>query len=362
MSITIVQSKTASASGVSSLTVTLDATTTAGNLLIALVGYGNNATSRTPSTPSGWTLAALAQQGARTNDCAIYYYANAPAIGSESFGISGVAGIVATILEVSGIITSSPLDKTATNTSAGSASLTTGTTATTAQASELAVYVFETDYPAGSATWTSGETEVGDVNLGPAWGGSTNAYEILSATAAVSGAATYSGSGAFAGAVATFKATLATTMGADAGSYTRTGVDASLLQGYGVVGTAGSYAITGFDVPGSPWQLMAEAGSYSLTGVDASLLQGYLPLAADAGSYALTGVDAALGQGKSVAAAAGSYALTGIPATLTVTPLPTYTGVPVLTLLRHASAMDVVAHPARSFATSTKRSYTVGGA
>jgi len=115
--------------------------------------------------------------------------------------------------------TGTPLDVSAQNDSAGAAvtSLGTGTTATTAQADELALVMMAVDTLGNvtAPTWDNSFT-----TLGSAWNGSTNVglavgEKDLSATGTVT--ATYSGGGAgdqMAGGVVTFKAAAVVATGA----------------------------------------------------------------------------------------------------------------------------------------------------
>lgn len=114
------------------------------------------------------------------------------------------------------------------------------------------------------------------------------------------------------------------TLTAEAGSFSISGTDASLLVGRSIEAAAGSYSITGTDAGLlKGYSLNAEAGSYSVTGTDAALSYGRA-LAAEAGSFSLSGTDASLLHGRYLSAEAGSYSLTGTDATLTYTPVGGY--------------------------------------
>lgn len=121
------------------------------------------------------------------------------------------------------------------------------------------------------------------------------------------------------------------TLTASAGSYTLTGIDATLTYtpaavNYSLTADVGAYALSGVDatltytVAGTAYTLSADAGAYSLTGVDATL--SYVPgsgaytLTADTGSYTLNGSDAGLTFSRRMAADVGSYTLTGVAAGL----------------------------------------------
>lgn len=121
------------------------------------------------------------------------------------------------------------------------------------------------------------------------------------------------------------------TLTASAGSYSLTGIDATLTYtpaavNYSLTADVGAYALSGVDatltytVAGTAYTLSADAGAYSLTGVDATL--SYVPgsgaytLTADTGSYTLNGNDAGLTFARRMAVDVGSYTLAGVDAGL----------------------------------------------
>jgi len=68
---------------------------------------------------------------------------------------------------------------------------------------------------------------------------------------------------------------------------------------------------------GTGYTLTADAGSYTITGSDASLLFDR-SLSAESGSFSITGSDASLLLDRSLSAEQGSYSITGSDATLRI--------------------------------------------
>lgn len=190
MTYTIVQTKQAYA-GASATThsITLDAAATAGNmLLVILFGDKNMGTINTPTT-SGVTPLTVIQQANLTSVSGgmAYKVAN----GGETtitwtWTTSRESCLY--VFEISGL-TSSPYDVSAMTASGDTAGKTksTGTTATTAQADELAVAVMMADTQdncSGGRSWSNSFTEYAHVNSTSREGGSI-ATKTLSATGTV---------------------------------------------------------------------------------------------------------------------------------------------------------------------------------
>jgi hypothetical protein len=157
------------------------------------------------------------------------------------------------------------------------------------------------------------------------------------------------------------------TLTADKGSYTQTGVAATLKQAHLLTAAVGSYSLTGVAASLKVgYKVTAVVGSYTLTGVAAALRRTYTPLTASAGSYSLTGVSASLKVGYKVAASVGSYSLTGIAAALrrTYTPLAAGAGSYSLTgkaanlLVGHAVTAAAGAYTLTGVAAGLRRTYT----
>jgi hypothetical protein len=186
-----------SATGVTSITPTLAAASTSGNLLVAIV---TTAANTTVTAPAGWTRAT----GAFTSTAgatAIWYYANNPgAISSVKFTLSASDSAAAQLSEWSGIETASPLDGTGTAT-ATTSKTTLSVSATAAAANELAITSFAVSGSAGN-TFTPA---TGWTNLMAGHADSrTGDYEIGVGSGSVSEIETASTSGLWAGAIVTF--------------------------------------------------------------------------------------------------------------------------------------------------------------
>lgn len=137
------------------------------------------------------------------------------------------------------------------------------------------------------------------------------------------------------------------TLTADAGSFTHSGQDATLLKhsvlsaDYGAFTLSGqaaslnlnrilsadhgAFALAGQDAALSLSKVLAaDAGTFTLTGQDATLLK-HSVLTADAGTFTLAGQAAALLKSHVLTADNGAFTLTGQDATLTYTPVGSYT-------------------------------------
>lgn len=210
MAITLVQKKGAqSGSAVASLNVVLDAPPTAGNLLVACCN-----SDATVSTPSGFTLAVSAVGG---QGLYIFYrVAQAGDSATVTFAPSVSDSVAAGVIEYSGIVSSSPLDQTASNTTGGNpTSIATGTTGTTAQASELVVVVVGphagNNHPWVLSSWSAGYTSQIEEPEGLNGAASSACHigdRVVAATGTYSATGTWSPSSSDAGAaIATFKGT-----------------------------------------------------------------------------------------------------------------------------------------------------------
>lgn len=103
---------------------------------------------------------------------------------------------------------------------------------------------------------------------------------------------------------------------ADAGSFTLTGVSASLLHNYVLSAAAGSIAVTGASAALKHGYLIsAGAGSFALAGSDVTFIAARA-IIAEAGSFTLTGEDASLLHAFRLVAGTGEFALLGFDADL----------------------------------------------
>lgn len=211
------------------LTLTLPATSTAGDLLVATVSSSGTAF----TAPAGWSQAVASANGSRVE---LWYLANNPGgINSVTF-TAGVSGVAGQLSEWSGVATSAPLDVT------GSASAATGTqltvaTSTAAGPGELAVTAFE----------QSGLLLLPSFTPGPGWSAlgrssgliltlaHASDYQVAPPAGVVSETVTSSQSGSWAGVIATFKPpcgggglSLSAPASVSFGSLTLSGMDQSL--------------------------------------------------------------------------------------------------------------------------------------
>jgi hypothetical protein len=173
--------------------------TKTGDLLIAIFSYDNSGDTIIPPS-GGWTIAVSSVNSGHATTT-IYYILNAGTqSGSYTWTSNNIRHMTIVLLEYSGVATSSALDKTA-NANGNSATVSTGNTASTGQAYELAMAV------SGNTTFTSlssGWAEVGSVSNITGYITSVPIYKILSATGTQNATASIT-SQPWTGAIATFK-------------------------------------------------------------------------------------------------------------------------------------------------------------
>jgi hypothetical protein len=196
---TLIQSKVAAAT-TANLTATFDAAPTNGNTLIAVVSWVGNAGFTV--TPSGWTQVVF-QGGATHGFISIYYKvagASEPAAVNFQVTTSGVGNL--SVLEYAGL-SATPLDKSAGAGPTFAASISSGTTATTATANELLIAAVATPELTRtySNTWTNGFAQLWVNNR------QELASQVVSATGAYSTTEAWAGGSAWGiGVIATFAA------------------------------------------------------------------------------------------------------------------------------------------------------------
>lgn len=199
----LVQTKQGS-SALGTLTITLDAPTTAGNGLVVIL-----AASGTTSNPTSVTAVTLGGVADNFSQISTFGGSSDAAIGAvwldlncaggqtsvaiTTTGGSGTLAVMATVYEWSGLYPVSPFDQTANSVSSGSTSWTSTATPTTTQADELWIgAVFTTVSSAGTITGPSSPwTNLAQVNqtqgsFEDRW---MSGYQVVAAT----GAATYNG-------------------------------------------------------------------------------------------------------------------------------------------------------------------------
>jgi hypothetical protein len=201
--VALVQTKQGSTTS-STLTITLDAPTTAGTALVVLVAASG--TTSNPTSVSGITLGGAADNFAQvstfgsSSDAAIgATWLDLNCAGGQTSvaitvaGGTGTLAVMASVYEWSGLYPVSPFDQTANSVSGGSTSWTSAATPTTTQATEVWFgAVFTTASTAGTITgpgspWTN-LTQVSQTqgSFEDRW---MSGYQVVSST----GTATYSG-------------------------------------------------------------------------------------------------------------------------------------------------------------------------
>jgi hypothetical protein len=216
----LVRSAQVSSNNTGTVSPTLAAGATAGNLLIAGVASALTGSGWTWTDPGGWT--AISESGIDTTSVAAnvagkwYYKIAAGGETSVTLATSATTGSRrGVIVEFEGPFTVPPLDVAAEDethkNTAGTTSQSTGTTSTTSQAAELAVAFFAADSATnvdGSRSYSNSFTEVifADAADFAARAGAVLAKRVLSATGAYSCTFSVTDTGdEMYGAIATFK-------------------------------------------------------------------------------------------------------------------------------------------------------------
>ena len=282
MSISVVQSKTADAlsTSITSLSLALSSSTTAGNTLVVAVSFIAGSTG---VTVSGITLGGSAGNFAKAVgsgnphglDAEIWCDPNC-AGGDTSVVISFTGGnatdAFAWAYEVSGLA-SSPVDKSSSGAPSGEGDWSSGTTATTSQATEIwfGVAVGE---DAASPSSPSGWTNTALNGSGEEWGQA--GYQIVSST----GTATYSGTPSvyYAAAVVTLEGSLAVTT---SGSLSMASMSMAATAGENFA-ASGSLSMDSLALDGSALAGNIGTSSFGMTGSG-----GYETIAEDASTPAV---------------------------------------------------------------------------
>lgn len=180
------------------VTPTLAAGSTSGDLLVAVVGSKDTTTAFTG--PAGWTRAVRATD-ATAGAVEIWYRANVPAgVTSATFTDFAAASMFAELSEYSGAVQSAPLDQTGTvDVTPAASTATVSTAAATAVSGELAVTAFveSKGNPSGAAGWTNLVTDTTNLFLGE--------FQVQAAAGVESETASSTKTALWAGAIATFK-------------------------------------------------------------------------------------------------------------------------------------------------------------
>lgn len=141
MAYALVQSTTVFRSGLSNSSLAFASNLTAGNLAVMTASAWNQQVNTCSWAAGGSTAPSEAFQVGEgdANDFAYIFYSANTVAGAHTaqFNTTGGVDCSLVVAEFSGIATTTPLDQTTTNKSAGSTSISSGTTATLAQAGEL---------------------------------------------------------------------------------------------------------------------------------------------------------------------------------------------------------------------------------
>jgi hypothetical protein len=253
-----------SQTAVTSITPTLSASSTSGNLLAAIVATGANTT---VTAPAGWVKAtSVYTSGVGTTQ--IWYDANnAGAISSVKFTLAASDNAVAQLSEWSGVAKVSPLDVTGTATKTSN-STTLAVSATAHAANELAITSFGASTGSGGNTFTPAS---GWTNLMPAQSVSdTGDYKIGVGSGSVSETETAATTANWSGAIATFYGncgggSLSLTAPATAafGSLTLNGTNQSVTTNLSFTPTDGTASSSGWNLTGTS-TTFKNAGSKTL--------------------------------------------------------------------------------------------------
>lgn len=266
MTATLVQSKSATGTSGTSLTVTLNSPTTAGNCLIACAGTVD----ATNPTISGITLGGSAGNWASGNTAYNNSYINAGiwidpnCAGGQTSVVISFAGdsgggpvTDAWVMEWSGLALTSPVDKAPAGSNGGASSWSSGSTGTLSQANELAIGVVYYQTSGSLTTPGSPWTELAQV-------GATNllgvGYQVVSATTALTYSGTGTGGGSYGTCILTLKVAATTPV---SGSDTGSGADSSSITAtLPTTADTGSGADVGvIDQPGTETGSGADSGS-----------------------------------------------------------------------------------------------------
>lgn len=211
MAITIVQSATATTLGATTLTATLGATPTDGNLLVVLAFTRTDAGM---TGPAGWTVDKDVVNVTSADTARIAHkVASGDAAAVQLTGLSATDATVMKVYEVSGCVTSTPLDASnSTGETVGVATIQTGTTGVLAQTSEIAFALAAIRTTITAPSIDSGFTLETTLSDGVASIEATllPANKIVSATTALNPAFSWTGAVTAMAIIATFKAATAT--------------------------------------------------------------------------------------------------------------------------------------------------------
>ena len=205
--IVIVQSATATTPGATTLTATLGATPIDNNLLVILAFTRTDAGM---TGPSGWTTDKDVVNATSADTARIAHkVASSDAAAVQLTGLSATDATVMKVYEVSGIVTSSPTDKTnSTGETVGVATIQTATTGILVQTAEIAFALAAIRTTITSPSIDSSFTLEGTLSDGTAGIEATMlpAFRIVNATTALNPAFSWTGAVTAMAEIVTFKA------------------------------------------------------------------------------------------------------------------------------------------------------------
>ena len=186
------------------LTLTFDQTATSGSLLVVAVFDAGGAATQ----PSGWSYAASVYDTPNADEGVIWFKVSDGTETQVVLASGSPEEEEAVFYEVYGPWAASPLDTTANSGPTETATISTGTTGTTAQADEFAVALFTSRDNGDSVTsWSNSFTDLHGI-VAATGGGSKSAgsaYKILTSTGTVETTCTKTSTSSSMGVVATFK-------------------------------------------------------------------------------------------------------------------------------------------------------------
>lgn len=294
MAFSIIQKSAAVATGSGSVTATLPAGSTAGNLLVACLGSNVPGTQFTG--PSGWVQAA--QVGNTLSRSEIWYYPSCPAGVTSAVFTCGTGQVRAAMGEFHSSVSGDTFAVDVSGTAAPGAGTTcTASTSGAAAAGDLNVAAFFEHLPASTAvTWTdpSGFTLLGSItaaNFNPVY----SAYKLSATGGTVNVTATSSatsGANGWTGAVVCFKEAAATALTVTTTSLP--GATVSLPYEAALAASGGSppysWSVSVGSLPAG-LSLAASGGRGGLSGCTMAASQKPSPSIATANWQALTGIN-----------------------------------------------------------------------
>lgn len=330
-----IASAAVNASSSNNITINKPTGLAVGDLMIAIVGGPND---YSVNTKSGWTGLTQAQsvEGNQLTAKAQWKIADAADVAASTFVFSTNtgSGLTGCILRFSGHNPSAPINAenaVHNNTNTTTPSIACGITPAVANCMILASiwqaegstttasgYAVATDSPTLTERLDQAGTVAG-TSRGMSMHVATGERAATSATGNLS--ATMSNSGdRFVGILIAIAPLTSTDypMTAALGTFTLTGIAASLKIGWKMLAAVGAFTLTGIAAALKVGTKMTAAlGTFALTGINATLLYGKY-LLASLGEFTLTGIDATITSTRKITADLGTFVLTGLDSILYV--------------------------------------------